>query len=273
MSNPLVIYHAKCPDGIAAAWAAWMVYRPLGEYLPASYGDPPPADEVVEDRDVILVDFSYPRDALVRLHGAAKSLRVIDHHKTAQEALDGLPYAIFDQERSGAGLAWDVLHDGKPRPWVIGYTEDRDLWRFRLPDSHEINAWLRAQPRTLEGYDAVNATPLDVARELGRAILAEQRVYIEQEKRKASLAMVGAFGPVPVVNTGRHCASEIVGELSEGYPFAASWQERDGLIHYELRSREGGADVSVIARLFGGGGHKHAAGFSAPKAVHTEVAP
>lgn len=270
MSNPLVIYHAKCLDGIAAAWSAWMVYQPLGEYLPASYGDLPPADETVAGRDVILVDFSYPRDALVRLHKAARSLLVLDHHKTAQEALDGLPFAIFGQERSGAGLAWDVLHDGKPRPWVIDYTEDRDLWRFRLPDSHEVNAWLRAQPRTLEGYDVASATPLDVARELGREIRAQERVYIEQEKAKASHAMLADYC-VPVVNTGRHCASEIVGELSENYPFAASWQERDGLIHYELRSRENGADVSMIARLFGGGGHKHAAGFSAAKVVHSTI--
>lgn len=271
MSNPLVIYHAKCPDGIAAAWAAWMVYRPLGEYLPASYGDPPPEDEAVKDRDVILVDFSYPRDALVRLHGAARSLLVLDHHKTAREACEGLAFCTFDAERSGAGLAWDTLHPNTPRPWVIDYTEDRDLWRFRLPDSHAVNAWLRAQPRTLEGYDAASRVPLGVAVAEGQVLLAEQRVYIEQEKRKAVMAMVGRFGPVPVVHTGRHCASEIVGELSEGHDFAASWQERDGLIHYELRSRDGGVDVSEIARTFGGGGHVRAAGFSVPSVVHLDL--
>ena len=30
---------------------------------------------------------------------------------------------------------------------------------------------------------------------------------------------------------------------------------------FSLRSEEGGEDVSEIAGLFGGGGHKHAAGF------------
>jgi nanoRNase/pAp phosphatase (c-di-AMP/oligoRNAs hydrolase) len=33
---------------------------------------------------------------------------------------------------------------------------------------------------------------------------------------------------------------------------------------YSLRSKEGGEDVSIIAAKFGGGGHKHAAGFSVP---------
>lgn len=34
---------------------------------------------------------------------------------------------------------------------------------------------------------------------------------------------------------------------------------------YSLRSREGGVDVSEIAKQFGGGGHKHAAGFRLPE--------
>jgi nanoRNase/pAp phosphatase (c-di-AMP/oligoRNAs hydrolase) len=33
---------------------------------------------------------------------------------------------------------------------------------------------------------------------------------------------------------------------------------------YSLRSVEGGVDVSEVAALFGGGGHKHAAGFKIP---------
>lgn len=270
MSNPLVIFHDKCPDGIAAAWAAWMLYGDLATYVPASYGDAPPpvADDATgEPRDVLILDFSYPRDALVRLHAEAKSLLVLDHHKTARENCEGLAFCVFDMERSGAGLAWDVLHPGESRPWAIDYTEDRDLWRHALPDSHAVNAYLRAQPRTIEGFDVASSQPVELARSLGNAILAEQRVYIELTKARAKLAVLDGH-VVPVVECGRHCASEIVGELSEGHPFAASWQERDGAVHYELRSRDGGLDVSEIARRFGGGGHQHAAGFAVPKPVH-----
>lgn len=273
MSNPLVIFHDKCPDGIAAAWAVSTVYGDRATYLAASYGDAPPAvvdAETGDPRDVIIVDFSYPRDALVKLSAEARSIIVLDHHKTARENCEGLPFCVFDMERSGAGLAWDVLHPGEPRPWLINYTEDRDLWRHALPDTHAVNAWLRERPRTIAGYDDAAATPLDVARALGTQILAEQRVYIEQVKARASLAVLAGH-VVPVVECGRHCASEIVGELSEGHPFAASWQTRDGAAHYELRSRDGGLDVSLIARQFGGGGHTHAAGFSAPQTVHTNA--
>ncbi len=276
MSNPVVIYHDKCPDGIAAAWAAWTVFGDLATYVPASYGDAPPVvvDAVTGDpRDVIVADFSYPREKILRLHDEARSLLVLDHHATAETALAGLDFCVFDMNRSGAGLAWDVIAAPTrgPRPWLIDYTEDRDLWRHALPDSREANAWLRAQPRTLHGYAVAAATPLEYAVAKGREILAEQRVYIESVKARAGLAVIAGH-VVPVVNCGRHCASEIVGELAEGYPFAASWEERDGVVHYELRSRAPCAiPVNDIAREFGGGGHKMAAGFAVPRIVHTSA--
>lgn len=276
MPAPVVIYHDKCPDGIAAAWAAWTVFGDLATYIPASYDDAPPVvvDAVTGDpRDVIVADFSYPREKILRLHDEARSLLVLDHHASAETALAGLDFCVFDMNRSGAGLAWDVIAAPTrgPRPWIIDYTEDRDLWRHALPDSREVNAWLRAQPRTLHGYAVAAATPLEYAAAKGREILAEQRVYIEAVKARASLAVIAGH-VVPVVNCGRHCASEIVGELAEGYPFAASWEERDGVVHYELRSRAPCAiPVNDIAREFGGGGHKMAAGFAVPRIVHTSA--
>ena len=273
MSNPLVIFHDKCPDGIAAAWAVSTKLGAAATYLPASYGDVPPpvVDEASgEPRDVIIVDFSYPRDALVRMASEARSIIVLDHHKTARESCEGLSFCIFDMERSGAGLAWDHFRPDAPRPWLINYTEDRDLWRHALPNTREVNAWLRSQPRTIEGYDLASATSLDVARAIGAEILAAERVYIESVKARASLAVLAGH-VVPVVECGRHCASEIVGELAEGRPFAASWELRDGAVCYSLRSRGDGLDVSTIARQFGGGGHRNAAGFSSPSPVH--VAP
>jgi len=59
-------------------------------------------------------------------------------------------------------------------------------------------------------------------------------------------------------------ASDVAGELSEGYPFAAVFWVSQSEKTYSLRSRENGIDVSEIAKKYGGGGHKHAAGFKIP---------
>lgn len=85
----LCIYHANCADGFGAAW---VVRQALGaenvEFHAGHYGKPAPD---VEGRDVIIVDFSYPYELLVLLGHQARSILIIDHHKTAAEALAQLP--------------------------------------------------------------------------------------------------------------------------------------------------------------------------------------
>ena len=80
--NPLVIYHGGCPDGFCAAWVAHRCYVENGqtpELYAARYGDDPPD---VVGREVLIVDFSYPRNVLESMAQQAKSIRLFDHHKT-----------------------------------------------------------------------------------------------------------------------------------------------------------------------------------------------
>lgn len=42
-----VLYHANCPDGFGAAWAAWMALGSADvNYLPCAYGRPLPASDI-----------------------------------------------------------------------------------------------------------------------------------------------------------------------------------------------------------------------------------
>ena len=51
-------------------------------------------------------------------------------------------------------------------------------------------------------------------------------------------------------------------QLSDGEKYAAVYFYDGEKYIFSLRSREGGEDVSDIAKRFGGGGHKRASGFS-----------
>ena len=56
--------------------------------------------------------------------------------------------------------------------------------------------------------------------------------------------------------------SDIAGELAKGRPFGAVYFDRaDGKRQWSLRSTDEGVDVSEIAKVHGGGGHKNAAGY------------
>ena len=70
---------------------------------------------------------------------------------------------------------------------------------------------------------------------------------------------------VPCLNCPRWLASETLHILAENEPFAVSYFDSKDERTFELRSSENGIDVSEIAKQFGGGGHKHAAGFKAKK--------
>jgi oligoribonuclease NrnB/cAMP/cGMP phosphodiesterase (DHH superfamily) len=261
-----VIYHANCIDGFTAAWVAWEKYGNGAEYIPAQYGDDPPD---VTGADVRIFDFSYPRATLLELHAKAKTLRVLDHHKTAEADLAGLEFCHFDMSRSGAGMAWDELFTGVKRPPLIDYVEDRDLWRWSLADSREVSAWIGSWKREFEGWRKLDSDLLrnrgDAVRE-GGAILRALDGYVAGLKDKARIRSIGGYS-VPVINT-THAISELIGKMAEGHPFAVGWFERDdGRFVYSLRSR-GDFDVSELAKQFGGGGHRNAAGFTVERLVH-----
>lgn len=265
MSTPLVIYHAGCWDGYCAAWVARTALGRI-EAVPAHYGSQPPP---VLGREVYVLDFSYQRELLCQMAQEAEFLQVLDHHKTAREALDGLPFCKFDDEKSGARMTWEYFANiggwlGMPAPWLVDYTEDRDLWRHALPNTEEVNAALRSYPLEFELWDAQFAgagpPPMSLVNE-GAAIRRRERQIVQDHLRNARRENFDGTWTVPIVNATT-LFSEIAGELAKGEPFAACYFDRqDGKRQWSLRSDPNGLDVSAIAKAHGGGGHKHAAGF------------
>ncbi len=268
MSKILCIYHGGCDDGFAAAWA---VRRALGEdrveFHAGVYQVEPPD---VGGREVLLVDFSYKRPVLERMIAVADTLTVLDHHRTAEADLAGLNNSrpgvkvIFDMERSGAGLAWDYFHPGKPRPELIDLVEDRDLWRFHRPQTKAFSAALRSYPQDFETWDRL----ADSVPQLVLEGVAIQRFYEQKiaEAKKFVFRLKIRGHDVPVCNAPYFMASDLAGELAAGEPFAATYFATADSVSFSLRSRApDGIDVSEIAQTFGGGGHKHAAGFRLPK--------
>jgi hypothetical protein len=194
------------------------------------------------------------------------------------ETCDPIPVTtkiVFDMDRSGAGITWDILHTDRrfehsdSPSWLVDYVEDRDLWRFRLPRSKEINAFLSAQKMTFARWDEIARMDFDVIVKQGEAVLAFLDRYVEEMGAQARHVDFCGYN-VPIVNAPYLSVSELCGALAEGQPFAMAWFQRgDGKIQYSLRSRgEGAVDVSEIAKRFGGGGHRNAAGFVVDKPMY-----
>jgi len=253
----LVLYHAFCADGFGAAWAAWKRFGEGALYLPVQHGAPPPP--IPAGSEVYILDFSYPRAETEAIHARASSLRVIDHHRTAEEELRGLDFAHFDNEKSGAVLSWEFFHPGETVPDILRYVMDRDLWLHRLPRSREVFAGLSSYPMDFEVWSALDVAALA---EEGKAILRYQRELVSLLCASARLEELAGYR-VPVVNAP-FLGTEVGEELLKRYPearFVAIYFDRgDGKRQWSLRSRED-FDVAVVARLFQNGGHRQAAGF------------
>lgn len=292
----IVIYHCPCDDGFGAAWAAWKRWGDTVEYVRASYGNPPPD---VAGKHVLIVDFSYKRDVLREMGKAALSIIILDHHKTAEADLaeyrrfadapyrftlatvdlmakdlrdNGYPpiNALFDMGRSGARIAWEFCHADAGVPLLIQLIEDRDLWRFSLPDTKAFTLWLRSRETDFEEWDHI-ARMLEFDDRQAH-VMAEARAieafYDQLVRRIASdpVSMPIAGIEVPTVNCPYALASDVGHRLLDrnpDAPFVACYHDTIGDRRaFSLRSSDDRMDVADIASRFGGGGHRNAAGFS-----------
>jgi len=273
MQVDTVIYHDSCADGWCAAWLFARAY-PGVELIPAQYGQAPPD---VGGKTVVIADFSYTRGVMLELMSQARSLVVLDHHKTAEDELAGLAGCTFDLTKSGGRLAWEWLWDAgkigntldtygvayfRDAPhWLVRYTEDRDLWRWALPDSRAVNAALRSYPRTVADWDRLALTRPAALKPEGEAILRVEREVAAYHVRRAT--EIEILGHKVLCVNATTLQSEIAGELAAGRPFGVCYFELGGKRVYSLRSVHG-VDVSEIAKAYGGGGHPAAAGFEVP---------
>jgi oligoribonuclease NrnB/cAMP/cGMP phosphodiesterase (DHH superfamily) len=261
--GPYVLFHANCDDGFGAAWAAWQQFGCKATYIPVKYDDPVP--DLPVGCKMFILDFSYPRDALEWLAERCRVV-VIDHHKTSRDDLQDLPFANFDMDRSGAGMAWDYFNLSQERPPLIDHIEDRDLWRFALDGTKQVSSGLRSYPMDFTVWDRL-AYDTDRLRDEGVAIERYIQRLVENLAQDVRIE-TWPEGAVFVVNAPGQLTSELADHLieAEGYQgdqvaFVAAYKDMADRRVWSLRSR-GDFDVSAVAKARGGGGHKNAAGFT-----------
>jgi oligoribonuclease NrnB/cAMP/cGMP phosphodiesterase (DHH superfamily) len=232
-------------------------------------------DKVTSEDDVIITDFSFSQSDLLKLKECVRSLVVLDHHLTSERNLNGLYFCVFDRNKSGCTLTWEYLFQDEPIPKLFQYIEDHDLWRHKLPHVEELIASLKTYPldenlwweQFLLGEEEAISQLIAEGKSIGRYQRNIVDKFILMSKNNL-LQIVNMDGhSVPIINSN-HLASEIGSALSKKHPFVVVYFDDDKLRNFELRSsRENprSVDVSIVAEKFGGGGHKHAAGFRIEK--------
>ena len=269
-----ILYHHPCPDGFCASLIAWKWYNvPNPElsnttvaYVPCRHGSPLPD---VTGQHVAVFDMSWSLDEVRTLKQRNKSFILLDHHASAEEVLYREEGCYFNGSKSGATLAWDFFFPKQPIPDLVKYVEDRDLWKWTLPDSmafniaHETNEMDFVVWDKLFHPDAVKAQI-----EKGKVLITYRDATVNRIIHNAIPLVWNGFN-IMAVNTGIY-VSEVGSNLCDKdtcevavmYDFDGENQEwRVSLRSKKKEHQERLADCSFIATAYGGGGHVCAAGF------------
>lgn len=185
----IVIYHGNCPDGLAGAWCFWTKFNNRHMFernendMKIEVIDTSSSMEVTSiepelksdsskfyagkhetgdydnlcrkfdltAKNIVFVDFSYDKETIKKMLEVAKSVTVLDHHKTALPLIELMTerkdmicqkskfHAIIDMTRSGCQIAWDYVNPLTPeRPWFLNDIADRDLWTWKVKGSKEV---------------------------------------------------------------------------------------------------------------------------------------
>jgi len=246
--------------------------------------------------EVYLIDF-YERgffELLARYGKKVDKVVIVDHHKTAADKMEKEParevfkgklQRVVDLNHSAAVLSWKFFFGEKSSvPKLFEFVEDRDLWRWALENSEEVNAYLDAEvfngedvPEILKKlwYLSDNAEFEKRFSEIiskGKTLVKYRRALV-REVIKATLHEVEIGGErFPAVNSTIF-VSDIANELARmsdkgvGVVYsvipkteenALRWGNPLPKVKLSIRSTNGRA--IEIARRLGGGGHDNAAG-------------
>lgn len=266
----LCLYHDD-PDGQCSAA---IVRRALGrevQMFALEIGDPLPWEAIEMADLVVLVDYSLTLEAMNRIKGE-RSFVWVDHHITALERL-GEAMADVPGKRSvqeaGCVLTWQTFFPDSAVPRAVVYVGDRDIWRHAHPETRAFGEGLYQQDRD-PAHDELWEPLLDDKDEPLETLIQDGQLLYDARMHGIEQSVAG-YGFEVTFEGHRTLAinDSGTGEMGEyirnqGYDVAYCYVEavRAGRRQTFVTLYSEKVDVSVIARKYGGGGHRGAAGFA-----------
>lgn len=274
------IYHNKDLDGICSGAIIKKKY-PHATMIGWDYGEPIPEELVDCDCEVIMADISFPMKDMDRVAKwvGKNYFTWIDHHKTAIEdyrtsGILGID-AFVKEGVAACELTWIILID-EPIPYVVRLLGAYDTWRQNdpnmdwdaeiLPYQYGMRSIVGLSVDSMVEYLDQIPKPIEVLPIIsaGKAILIYQNQQNQMIAEQAAFAAI-LWGHIAIcLNTQTHGSAAFHGVYApENYELMLTYcYDGKGNWKFSLRTTYDHIDVSKIAKLYGGGGHAKAAGFS-----------
>ena len=280
IATVLNVTHKDCFDGLVSAWIVrkWATKNAYAyETHYANYQDKLPDIEMFRGKIVVITDFSYPVDYMVKMSRVAREIYAFDHHESAELNFEGFdlgqcdcPMTVkFDKDHSGAGLTWNHLYKGHEMPWVVKNAQDHDLWRFEYTSTQPIMAYLGMLGLSLGSVSIIDEN-YDKAVHLGQLLVEKDERMVDWHLQNVDYFSVhpeiGLI--IPIVNAPRYIASKVADRLTTEYPFVIMYEDYPDYRKGSIRTNgKHGVKANEIASLFDGAGNPKAAGCSFSKSI------
>lgn len=276
--NVHVIYHGNCQDGIASLWVCKEAFHSVCNpssftHQPGFYGKPWEDYEVPDATDVLLIaDFSFKKEVISTICEQFEHVVIVDHHITAKEDLQNISRnnltVKFDMNECGATLVWKQFFKSAPIK-LLELVRDQDLYQFKMRATKATMLAFKSYGTDLEAFEKAYS---DYSKQGGTVFMRDKgQTMIDYRDAvirsipafKMDIVFEGEVFRVPIVSCPGMLTSEMGAYLynKEPVPFVVIFNQKPHGYSISFRSKAGeGIDVSTIAKKFGGGGHKHAAG-------------
>ncbi|HEV7449107.1 MAG TPA: hypothetical protein VGP13_01040 [Candidatus Paceibacterota bacterium] len=264
----VIIYHSPCLDGFGGAYAAWKKFGDSATYLPMRRSKL--TTEGLAGKDVYFIDFTYPQDLTDQIVKEARSVTILDHHTGVKTVVESVKNHVFDENHSGAVIAWHYFHPKLPLPRMLAYIEDIDLFRKVLPHCKEAVSYLSTVKFDFAVWEKLvtdfdDDIKFEEIIKIGGYYAQYSDIVVEQFMDEAYPIEFEGY-KILTANVANFLGSTVANRLWEKHdlPFALTWHaDGKGVVRYSMRGR-GEVDLAAIAQKYGGNGLHNAAGFNLP---------
>jgi len=220
-------------------------------------------DNVAQDELVVIVDFSFPFDDLLK---RTKNIIWIDHHKTALEDFEHFGLAGLRRNgTAGCELAWEFFYPDQKVPAIVKYIGDMDVWKWEYKETEAVLEGLQlleTQPSNTWDWNIMLTPDFSVSTLYTNGLLClkyRQNYYAKLAKNLSYESEL--LGHKCIVCNCAFTGSLVFNSLTEKYNFMVVYYHEGDIYNVSLYSTDPSIDCGSIAKTFGGGGHIGAAGF------------
>ncbi len=263
------IFHHNDADGRCAAAIMARYCKNHGydcEFIEMDYKDRIPVERIDPLDFIAIVDFSFQPEVMAEVRAKATHVVWCDHHVTAKDYgyddVDGFR-DFNDKGLSGCECTWRYCFPDVPIPEFAQLIGDYDAWRLqRTPECFEFYEGLKL-------FDTRPASPLWECLRIDpgltkRTVTAGQWAIQYRDNYCAEIAKAFGYeteigGQKAYAMNAYRFGSKGFGDKFHTYPVCLAYIHDGKKFTVSLYSES--VDVSQIAKQFGGGGHKGAAGF------------